>query len=1063
MKKLLRLVFLLLLVMSQQVLAQMPTVSTSDNPIWYYIEVVGSDDLRKNLVFTRSGNEVYGASMYDGGDNATLANQLWRFEASESEYVIINKSTNRKLSLKKDTNKEIVAAILATTPATTWKITSNSGYYNIEAKTPLSSDPNSKYAHQMNTYGKRNLEIGFEIERWKSDKSSLFKFVLYEDPSPVISDENTTVWYYINSMKSEYKEKCMTDVTNEGLPFIKFALKDKASQNEYQQWKLVKKDQSSTDDNIYLINRATGNMIQTKTLYNEYYYTQSTAIPSENNGWKVNHLGKKQFEISGLHESEITRYLYATSTSAAIETYIEGHLYSTGYAWGFEKADEAQFPTEVSEDAVFLSSVATPASLIETIPSDIKFIPSSGSASSFQSGENIEKSYDGNPNTLYHSSYSSTKFPVTLTYNFTDVARLDYLIYHPRTSGGNNGKFKELEIWYTTKGSERKKLGDYDFEGRASASVVSFENPMMEPVNIEFIVKSGVGNFVSCAEMEFYCINPEKDNVYELFEDRLLTKLKPGITIEDINNSSNLYIRDMAMSLYKGQYSLDFRADEYKAYLSMNGFNKLTNITTYSKYENPTGIYFPKGKHLVMVDNIKTTPVSLIIPKYENQTPDNWSLPYQLFPLKNGVNIVDVGDWNGLGYINYYSDRPENEEPIKVHVVNGVVQGYFDVSKHTNEDWVRILAGADKYVIMDMLGAYSQIAFPVDSYRKYAPKKGVELVSAYDTIVKYEHRLFGYNKYNKNIKNHVLWRVNYSYYAYKDGDGCSFEYSYMNKFASPNFLSNMSDYESWTIPHELGHVHQFGFYNWHGMTEVTVNIPNIDIIHRMKVSTTRYPIKNYQDAYNKIIIPEIAHASYFGDNYNMLKLVPFAQLYHFYAEKGNYDFYPDLFEALRNTEGSTSGWTMADYEMNFVKKACDVTKLNLFPFFEKWGFFYYTNEDGRAPFEVEDYGGTIMYSLNKSKVDNFKSEIEAKGYPYPNEDICLVLPNGGRMKPHAGIEDVVNENYIVYSQDGYIIVVGAENYEIRNISGITVDRNSKLSKGIYLVIIEGKATKVLVK
>ena len=41
----------------------------------------------------------------------------------------------------------------------------------------------------------------------------------------------------------------------------------------------------------------------------------------------------------------------------------------------------------------------------------------SGKASQSQGGEGIDCSFDGNLNTLYHSPYSGTSFPVTLTYN----------------------------------------------------------------------------------------------------------------------------------------------------------------------------------------------------------------------------------------------------------------------------------------------------------------------------------------------------------------------------------------------------------------------------------------------------------------------------------------------------------------------------------------------------------------------------------------------------------------------------------------------------------------------
>ena len=67
---------------------------------------------------------------------------------------------------------------------------------------------------------------------------------------------------------------------------------------------------------------------------------------------------------------------------------------------------------------------------------------------SFQGGSNIDKSFDGDMSTIYHSNWNNAGdhyFPITLTYNFAAGSDMDYLIYYPRTSGPN-GNFKEVEI-----------------------------------------------------------------------------------------------------------------------------------------------------------------------------------------------------------------------------------------------------------------------------------------------------------------------------------------------------------------------------------------------------------------------------------------------------------------------------------------------------------------------------------------------------------------------------------------------------------------------------------------
>ncbi|MDR1883560.1 MAG: BACON domain-containing protein, partial [Prevotella sp.] len=103
------------------------------------------------------------------------------------------------------------------------------------------------------------------------------------------------------------------------------------------------------------------------------------------------------------------------------------------------------------------------------VKDDIKISVKSGTASSYHNGENIDKSFDGDMSTMYHSPWGDVDyFPVTLTYNFENATAMDYLVYYPRTSG-SNGLFKEFELWIATQSEpDFKKYGDYDFAGSSS-------------------------------------------------------------------------------------------------------------------------------------------------------------------------------------------------------------------------------------------------------------------------------------------------------------------------------------------------------------------------------------------------------------------------------------------------------------------------------------------------------------------------------------------------------------------------------------------------------------------
>src|SRR5690625_6231521 len=78
---------------------------------------------------------------------------------------------------------------------------------------------------------------------------------------------------------------------------------------------------------------------------------------------------------------------------------------------------------------------------------------------------------------------------------------------------------------------------------------------------------------------------------------------------------------------------------------------KLSIGDGYIKNENITGIFLPKGEHIVLVDGIeKDKEVTLLIPNWDRRPPDEedpskdekgWGIEREVFPLRNGVNMID--------------------------------------------------------------------------------------------------------------------------------------------------------------------------------------------------------------------------------------------------------------------------------------------------------------------------------------------------------------------------------------------------------------------------------------
>ncbi|MDR2621127.1 MAG: RICIN domain-containing protein [Dysgonamonadaceae bacterium] len=323
--------------------AQEPVASTSTNPIWYYIQVQGdaSDD-RADRVFTAVGTQVYGRAKSMASPSA-IDNQLWRFEQSGDSYIIFNKATGKKLDVTYNSSKGITVGALSDNPITQWQWLKNGDYYNIKATAaPAGGDASKVYAHQANNWDSRNYVIMFETSGYNSTANSRFRFVLYEDFTIELSSDDNPVWYFITSAKPEYRNKGITDVVSSNLPDIKFSLEDIAANNDRQLWKAVKKNNISGDAHLHFINKATGNIIQTHSVYsNNFYFTQSTNQQEQSNGWITRYLGGKQFEIYGTENDGKTRYLNASSqTQTQPDWLLDENTKDTGFAWILIKADD---------------------------------------------------------------------------------------------------------------------------------------------------------------------------------------------------------------------------------------------------------------------------------------------------------------------------------------------------------------------------------------------------------------------------------------------------------------------------------------------------------------------------------------------------------------------------------------------------------------------------------------------------------------------------------------------------------------------------------------------------
>lgn len=668
----------------------------------------------------------------------------------------------------------------------------------------------------------------------------------------------------------------------------------------------------------------------------------------------------------------------------------------------------------------------------EEIPDNIKIPVASAVASSFQNDDtNIDKTLDEDFISQYHSPWSTaTVFPVTLTYNFEDVQSIDYLVYHPSTTG-NNGHFKEVEIKIATKDKPNlETYGKYNFEGKGTATKIEFETPLKDPIAIQFVVKSGTGNFVACSEMEFYNKNMSIQDFINMFTDSSCSELNPSVTEEDINNIENEFFKGYAKEIFNGDYDKVFRVQEYEPYEHPDILAEQNKTSTYSLRDNPTGMYIEAGQDLVIfAGDLQGQDISVFV---QYKEPKFSGTKFTLMPGLNKVRIPK----SGLIYVLYHTDEA-TEPPVKINIATGNINGYFDIRKHTKEDWKRLLNNAT-FEMFDVVGKYAHLTFDTDKFRQFTPD-GMELIQAYDDLVYAEWDFMGLVKYDRlPKKNRMYFLVDYGdVYMYAASYYTGYQINTLDEICDVTKLRTTS---CWGPAHEVGHSNQTRpGLKWQGMSEVTNNIHS-QYIQTLWGNPSRIQESNtYQQAYTAIMATGIPHNA---NTDHFLRLIPFWQLkLYMHDVLGNNDFYKDVYEHLRtNADPNTSGVTEGIIQLNFIRIVCEKAKLDLTEFFEAWGFL--------TPIDqvVGDYSSN-RFTITQKQIENLKTEISSKNYPKPIHKPQYISDN--TVSAYKNAQGVIKGNLkysnSTFSMQGWENVAVFELYKDSKLIGVTIGTSFAVS------------------
>lgn len=482
----------------------------------------------------------------------------------------------------------------------------------------------------------------------------------------------------------------------------------------------------------------------------------------------------------------------------------------------------------------------------------------------------------------------------------------------------------------------------------------------------------------------------------DVFASPLASELKPGVSEEQIADMSCPDLQAAAQQMLANKYDTQYRVAEFAAMHNPAALGHELSIGSgYSFYQGVTGIVLKEGENTLIVDGLEEgVDAAILVPdwirrpadeKNPTKDPNGWGLKKKSYPIKNGVNKLNI-EKEGLAYLVYFFDDPKGKPSIKLHFVNATVNGYFDATKQNDEDWNQLLDQA-AYPIMDAIGKHIQVAYPVEAFKKYCYGRGLELINNYDAMMQAQYDLMGWTKYKRIPDNMLLSRVNYNYYMFRDSDGVAYmggpgHLYAMHMVTAPEVV--IKGDPCWGFNHEVGHAHQlYPQFKWGGMTEVSNNICSLYVNILFGSESRLKASKAYSKARHEII--ESGQGLLECPNV-MSRLVPFWQLHLYFTRQGYADFYPDLFEcfrqqneALTEEERRHHSKNPAVHQLNFVKKACAIGKTDLTEFFEQWGFFKV------GEWEIIDYS-KYHYKMSQKMVDACKAEIKAMNLPKPAYD-----------------------------------------------------------------------------
>ena len=478
---------------------------------------------------------------------------------------------------------------------------------------------------------------------------------------------------------------------------------------------------------------------------------------------------------------------------------------------------------------------------------------------------------------------------------------------------------------------------------------------------------------------EFNGILNNKDEVIanftRFFENDECTVLKSeyaSMSDEELSESMNgcsATLIEVAKKIKNGSWGSreeEFRVHTYEPYSNPDHWAEIINTKMYSWLGNPTGIYANTADVVyVFVGKEPKEGSTLEIDAISGNSHKGTRTT-----LKKGMNIIPVSRDAQSLFVIYTADTRttyslSDFDSIPIHIEGGIVNGYWDKSRHDDNDWVDITRNLATHKHMLVKGEH--VLFFMNKHYLTADNccrnTITDAIGWWDNMAVWQQQLMGIDDYKPSRFNNKLCAVTTS-------SGYQSAGNYTTNYVE-TYITNLLPYKNvmaggdncWGPAHENGHVHQYAI-NMIACSEVSNNLFS---------NRTLYGLGKYMSRGGKV--SEIADA--FVDNVAWpmrdggLTLRMYWQLYLYYHLAGNNtEFYPTLFKLLREEPMSKKDGGSVNYGrkdlLHFAKKCCEAAGEDLTDFFEAWGFFV-----PMTSVQFDDYG-TYVLTSSKSMIKDAK-------------------------------------------------------------------------------------------